>query len=319
MANQRFTNFAWVVLGFTLLVVLWGAVVRATGSGDGCGAHWPTCDGVLIPKGTRTGQFIEFFHRITSGLSLLGVLGLLVWSWRLFPKGHLVRLGTGLSLLFMVTESLLGASLVLFRLVAHDTSVARAVVAPIHLTNTLLLIGSIALTAWWSAHPEHRPVWRGQGVVSWLLGLGFAGILLTTAAGAITALGDTLFPVSNTPEAVQRALAPGEHFLVQLRIMHPFIAIAVSVFTIMASGAVGNLCPNQYSAFFVRAVGVVFIAQLLLGFINVRLGAPLQIQVLHLLLSDLVWLSWLLLSVTALSSPRANPSNALSGVTRVDQ
>lgn len=302
MANRRFTNYAWGVVLFTLLVVLWGAVVRATGSGDGCGAHWPTCDGVLIPKGTRAGQFIEFFHRVTSGLSLLGVLGMLVWSRRIFPKGHLVRLASALAMFFMITESLVGAGLVLFRLVAHDISVARAIVAPIHLTNTLLLMGSITLTAWWSMHPDHRPVWRGQGVVSWALGLGFAGILVTTAAGAITALGDTLFPVSNTPEAVQRALNPGEHFLVQLRILHPFIAIAVSVFTLMASNMIATLRPSPHTKILARAVGITFIAQLLLGFINVRLGAPLQVQVLHLLLSDLVWLSWLLLTVSALSS-----------------
>ncbi len=314
MVNRRFTNYAWGVLLFTVLVVLWGAVVRATGSGDGCGAHWPTCDGVLFPKGTRTGQFIEFFHRVTSGLSLLGIVGVWVWSRRIFPKGHLVRLGATYSVVFIILESLLGASLVLFRLVAHDTSVARAIIAPIHLTNTLLLIGSITLTAWWSTHPQHRPVWQGQGMLAWALGWGFVGILVTAAAGAITALGDTLFPVGNTPEAVQRALNPGEHFLVQLRIWHPFIAILVSVYTLMVANWVATLRQSRHTQFFARAVWVTFVVQLLLGFINIKLAAPLQIQVLHLLLSDLVWLSWLLLGVSALSSSSQHDSRtALSG------
>lgn len=311
MPNRRFTFYAWGVVVFTLVVILWGDVVQATGSGDGCGAHWPTCNGEVLPMFRGLETFIEFFHRITSGLSLLLTVGLLIWSRRAFPKGHLARLGAGLSMFFMITESLVGAGLVLFRLVGEDASVARALVAPLHLLNTLFLIGSLTLTAWWSSHPEHRPVWKGQGLVGWALGLGLGGILLVAAAGALTSLGDALFPVRNTAEAVGRALTPGEHFLVQLRIYHPLIAVLVSVYVVLVANLIGLLRPSRYTKLLARMVGVLFILQLGMGYLNVLQAAPLYTQLPHLLLSDLAWMAWLLLSVSALSlAYRARPATA---------
>lgn len=301
MTNRRFTFYAWGVVIFTLVVILWGDVVQATGSGDGCGAHWPTCNGEVLPAFRGLETFIEFFHRVTSGLSLFLTIGLLVWSRRIFPQGHLARLGAGLSMLFMITESLVGAGLVLFRLVGEDASIARAVIAPIHLINTLFLIGSLALTAWWSSHPDHRPVWKGQGWMGWALGLGFGGILGVAASGALTSLGDTLFPVRNTAEAVGRALTPGEHFLVQLRIYHPFIAVTVSVYVVLVANWVAILRPSIYTRWFARMAGVVFILQLGMGYLNVQQLAPLYTQLPHLLLSDVIWVTWLLLTVSALS------------------
>lgn len=308
--DARFTLFAWATLAFTLAVILWGNVVQATGSGNGCGAHWPTCDGALIPKGSSLAQFIEFFHRATSGISLLLVLGLAAWSRRAFPKGHLVRLGAGLAVLFILTESLLGAGLVLFRLVAQDASVARAVVASLHFVNTLLLVASVALTAWWSLRP-HRPVFRGQGLVGWAVALGVAGIVFISISGAITSLGDTLFPVRNTAEALGRALTPGEHFLVRLRIYHPFIAVAVSLYAVLAAGFIAALRQSPDVRRFARLVGVVFAAQLLMGLVNVRLAVPLWTQLLHLLLSDLVWITWVLLCASALAAQRQTDIRAI--------
>lgn len=311
MPNRRFTFYAWGAVVLTVLVILWGDVVQATGSGDGCGAHWPTCNGEVLPMSRGLETFIEFFHRITSGLSLLLTVGLLIWSRRAFPKGHLARLGAGLSMFFMITESLVGAGLVLFRLVGEDASVARALVAPLHLLNTLFLIGSLTLTAWWSSHPEHRPVWKGQGLVGWVLGLGLGGILLVAAAGALTSLGDALFPVRNTAEAVGRAFTPGEHFLVQLRIYHPLIAVLVSVYVVLAANLIGLLRPSRYTKLFARMVGVLFILQLSMGYLNVLQAASLYTQLPHLLLSDLAWMAWLLLSVSALSlAYRARPATA---------
>jgi len=301
MANRSFTFYAWGTVLYTLLVILWGDVVQATGSGDGCGAYWPTCHGEVLPAFQGLETFIEFFHRVTSGLALLLTVGLLVWSRRIFPKGHLARLGAGLSMLFMITESLVGAALVLFRLVGEDASFARAIVAPIHLINTLLLFGSLVLTAWWSNHPQHRPVWKGQGQAGWMLGLGFVGILVVTASGALTSLGDALFPVRDTAQAVGLALTPGEHFLVQLRIYHPIIAVMVSVFMILAASLVAALRPSGYTTLFARIAGVVLILQLGIGYLNVQQAAPLYTQLPHLLLSDALWATWLLLTVSALS------------------
>lgn len=305
MKNRRYTFFAWGLVAYTLLVILWGDVVQATGAGDGCGPYWPTCHGEILPAFQSYETFIEFFHRITAGMALLLTVGLVIWSRRIFPKGHLARLGAGLAIFFMITESLLGAGLVLFQLVGTDVSLARAVVAPFHQINTLFLIGALALAAWWSNHPEHRPVWKGQGMVGWSLGLGYVGILLAAASGAVTSLGDALFPVLNTAEAVGRAFTPGEHLLVQLRIYHPFIAVLVSVYAIFAVSLVAAQRPGPHTRLFAHMIILVVVLQLLVGMLNLFLSAPLLTQLPHQLLSDAMIIYWLLLTVSALClSPR---------------
>lgn len=308
MTSRRFTLYAWLTLAFTLLVIVWGDVVQATGSGDGCGAHWPTCNGEPIPTSAGLATFIEFFHRLTSGLSLLLTLGLLLWSWRAFPRGHLARRGAGLAMLFIVLESLVGAALVLFRWVGTDASVARAVVAPIHLVNTLFLVGSLALTAWWSSHPQ-PPALRGQGGVGLALGVGLLGLLLVAASGAVTSLGDALFPVRDTAEAIAQSRTPGENFLVYLRLYHPFIAIVVSLYAVVAVGLVAAVRSSRQTRWLSRLVGVLFLAQLAMGYLNVKAAAALYTQLPHLLLSDLVWVSFLLFTVAALSlKPQQTPT-----------
>ena len=123
--NQRFTVYAWAVLAYNLIVIMWGAFVRATGSGAGCGSHWPLCNGVVIPRAPTTETMIEFSHRISSGLALVSVVVLLIWAYRSYPSGGSVRRGAAWSMFFMVLEALVGAGLVLFEYVAANVSVAR--------------------------------------------------------------------------------------------------------------------------------------------------------------------------------------------------
>src|SRR5512139_38143 len=147
-----FTRFAWGVLGYNLLVVAWGAFVRATGSGAGCGKHWPTCNGAIVPRAPAVETAIEFAHRATSGLALLSVLALLLWALRAFPRGHAARKASAWAMALMITEALVGAGLVLFGWVAKDTSPGRGWAMAVHLTNTFLLLAAIALAADWSRH-----------------------------------------------------------------------------------------------------------------------------------------------------------------------
>src|SRR5229473_6608919 len=151
--TANFTRYAWGVLGWNLLVILWGAFVRATGSGAGCGSHWPLCNGEVVPRAPRLETIIEFTHRVTSGLALFAVVGLVVWSAVSFPRGHRVRRTAIVSLVLILTEALLGAGLVVFQLVAQDASVGRACYLSLHLVNTLFLLGALALTAWYSREP----------------------------------------------------------------------------------------------------------------------------------------------------------------------
>ena len=91
MTSKRFGPFAWVVLAFNLIVILWGGFVRASGSGAGCGAHWPVCNGQLIPRDAAIETLIEYSHRLTSGVALLMLLVLVIWAFRSFPARHRVR------------------------------------------------------------------------------------------------------------------------------------------------------------------------------------------------------------------------------------
>jgi heme A synthase len=231
MKLKRFVKYAWFVLIFNLGVILWGAYVRATGSGAGCGSHWPLCNGEVIPRSNQIETLVEFTHRLSSGTAFLLVVGMLVWAWRIYPKNHRVRRGSIFSMFFMTTEALVGAGLVLFELVADDTSTARALSISVHLINTFILLACITLTAWWASGGNPVVVnWANLGV--WLLVLGFVGVLVLGMSGALTALGDTLFPVGSIEEGISQDFSPTAHFLIRLRILHPTIAVIVAVYLI---------------------------------------------------------------------------------------
>ncbi len=195
---NRFAVYAWIVVAFTVGVIVWGAFVRASGSGDGCGSHWPLCDGMVIPREPAVKTLIEMSHRMTSGIALLLVVGLLVQAFRAFPKGHRVRAGALLSFAFIMVEALIGAGLVKFGLVAKNDSVARAVVLAIHLTNTFMLLAALALTAWWASGGARLRLGARVGASRWLLAGSLVGVLLLGVSGAVAALGDTLAPSSGS-------------------------------------------------------------------------------------------------------------------------
>lgn len=299
-SQSSFTRYAWGVLAYNIAVILWGAFVRATGSGAGCGSHWPLCNGQVIPRAEYVETLIEFSHRITSGIALLLVLGLFFWARHAFPKGHIVRFGAKLSLFLIILEAMIGAGLVLFELVAHNTSSTRTVSIALHLINTFLLIGALTLTAWWASGGKPLKI-RHQGSLPWLLGIGFVAMLIVGASGAITALGDTLFPARSLREGLQQDFSSTAHFLVRLRIWHPILAIATGVYVVASGSVIRMLRPSRETHRFFWAVAVLFAVQLLAGGLNVWLLAPVWMQLVHLLLADLVWISFVLLSATALS------------------
>ncbi|MCA9875115.1 MAG: COX15/CtaA family protein [Anaerolineales bacterium] len=306
--QKRFARYAWVLVAYTIAVILWGAFVRATGSGAGCGAHWPSCQGDIIPRPESIETVIEFTHRLMSGLFGILILALVVGAFRVFPKGHMVRKTAVLSLIFTFTESLLGAGLVLFELVAYNVSAERAVAAALHLTNTYFLLGFVVLTAWWSSRERPARV-RLQGTAVWLLGIGLAAMIILSAAGAITALGDTIFPAQTLAHGLQQDVDPAAHFLVRLRIWHPMLSILTGFYLFYISGIVMEKRPLPDVHRFGTAVRIVVITQVIAGGINVILLAPVWLQMLHLLLADLLWLNLVLLAATALAVPAEAPND----------
>jgi len=300
MQLNRFALYAWGLLLYHLLVIIWGDFVRATGSGAGCGHHWPTCNGQVIPRAAQIETIIEFTHRLTSGLAGLLVIILVVWAFRAYPKGHVVRFGAVLSLIFIISEGLIGAALVRFELVAYNPSLVRAFVVAGHLVNTFALLAFLTLTAWWAA--GGKPLrWRGQGYQTWLLGLGLLAVIGLGASGVVTALGDTLFPVASLVEGVKRDFSPAENFLVRLRVIHPLLAMLSGLYMLVL-GAVFQTAPYSLETRrLARGLIALFFLQLGVGIINLLLLVPVWTQLVHLLMADLVWITLVLLSASALT------------------
>ena len=336
MIAKRFRNYAWAVLGYNILVVLWGAYVRATGSGAGCGRHWPLCNGVVVPRAPEVETIIEFTHRLTSGLAGVLVIILLVWAWRIYQPGHSVRKAAVASMVLIITEGLVGAGLVLGEWVADDTSVTRAIMMAVHLSNTFLLLAALTLTAWWASRMEvddmRLPLrLQGQGVRGWVLGIALLLVLLVSAAGAVTALGDTLFPAETLAHGVARDFSPASHFLERLRIWHPVLAVLSAIYMFVTLGLLhdARFDKSRYSDVarfgksrddglvkrLTRLVQLIVALQLLAGVVNLLLLAPVWMQIVHLLLADAVWISLIVTGAEALRAPQeeAAPDVVLHG------
>ena len=302
MKLKKFAPFTWGVLGWNLIVILWGAYVRATGSGAGCGQHWPLCDGQVVPMAPDAEMAIELTHRLLSGIDILLVAAMVIWGFRITHKEHPVRKGLIVSGILIVVEALLGAGLVLFELVAENSSAARAFAVAIHLANTFLLVGSLALTAYWASGGKAVQV-RGQGIKSWLLGVGLLGMLVIGMSGAVTALGDTLFPVSSLAEGIAADMDPNAHFLVRLRVYHPIIAVIVAGYSLYLVRMIFSHNQGLARKLLTTLVVVGFL-QLSAGLINLLLLAPIYMQMIHLLTADLVWITYVLATAAILTEPQ---------------
>lgn len=302
--QARFGAYAWLVLAANLLVILWGAVVRTVGAGAGCGNHWPLCDGLTAPV-PHLKTLIEFGHRFTSGIALLMVVALVVFACQAFPKGDRVRKAAAWALGFELLEGLIGAGLVLLGHVAENKSVARGYSLGLHLTNTLLLLAALTLTARFATRVHVR--WTGTRSLRPLLGLAAVGVFLIGISGAITALGDTLFRSSTLAEGMRQDFEPSSHPFVRLRIWHPMIAIVLGIFIIALAVHVFTSRPTSSARSRRLSWWLISITtlQLLLGGVNLVLMAPVPIQLGHLLLADLLWITFVLLAVESLETSKA--------------
>src|SRR4051812_46208116 len=143
-----FAKFAWVALAYNLVVILWGVFLRASYSGDGCGQHWVTCQGEIIPSAPELKTVIEFSHRVTTVIAGFLVIALVVWAFRAVERGSLGRKAAVLSLVFIIVEGLIGRGLVLTGNTAGNWTPTRPYWTAGHLINTFVLLAFLALTAW---------------------------------------------------------------------------------------------------------------------------------------------------------------------------
>ena len=214
-------GFAWAALAYNVAVILWGALVRATGSGAGCGDHWPLCNGVVLQTHPRLATIIELTHRMTSGITVIAVLLLVVWTFRATVAGHLARITVIAAAVLTFNEALIGALLVLLRLTANNRSAARGAYLSLHLANTLLLLAALALSAHFLSRDEafDRHKVRFARLRPAIIGL--CAILVVGVSGSLAALGDTLFPATSVGAAIAQDFASSSSWLLRLRFLHP--------------------------------------------------------------------------------------------------
>ena len=295
-------RFAWAVLAYFIAVILWGTIVRATGSGAGCGDHWPLCNGTVIQHSARVDTMIEFTHRITSGLSFFSAVGLLVWTWMGSIRGHLARAAAA-AVGFTLIEAILGAFLVKLGLTAQSTSPLRAPYLALHLANTLLLLAALTLTA--HLLSRRRGFLRRDirliapvGAVA-----GAAIVMIVGVTGSLAALGDTLFPASSFGSALRQDFSANGEWLLRWRWTHPTVAILASAFLIwiLVRAARGSSHWNNRS---LSALVLVLLAvQYALGVLDVVLLAPVWMQVVHLLGADVLWAALVVLTARLTLEP----------------
>lgn len=286
-------RFAWLVVAYNVLVILWGTVVRATGSGNGCGDHWPLCQGTVMQRWQTAASVIEFAHRATAGVDTVAIAGLLVWTWRATPKRHLARVFMATAAVLTFNEALLGALLVKLGLTAENHSPERAVYLSFHLANTLLLLGALALTA----HFLGRENGRMRGAVVWrhriFVVSGLLATLLVGVSGSLAALGDTLYPARTLAAAFAQDLSPGSNWILHLRWIHPALALLAGAWMLVLAMRAWMAGERVWGV----AVAALLWAQLSLGVADVLLLAPTALQVAHLLGADVLWISLVVLSV----------------------
>ena len=300
-----FARYAWFTLGWNLLVILWGVFLRASKSGDGCGQHWLTCQGEVIPSAPELKTVIEYSHRITSFIAFVSVLAFVIWAFRKFAKGTAIRKTAAWSLVFVITEALVGAGLVLTGNTAENLTAARPFWMAGHLINTFILLGFLAMTAHYAS---------GGGKVSFKTGakyrsaivVGAIAVFVVGITGSVAALASMLFPSGTLAEGVTADLSSTSNTLVRLRLLHPITAIGASVLLIFLAGSLGKAAGTGTNAkWWSNVLSLLVLGQLLFGAATLLMLAPIVMQLGHLLLADLIWISFVMMTASFLSTREA--------------
>ncbi len=304
LPSPALRRFSWGVLAYFIAVILWGTVTRATGAGNGCGDHWPLCNGTVIQHSPSVDAIIEFTHRVTSGISFFAVVGLAIWTFAATLRGHLARSFVTAAIFFTLVEAAIGALLVKLGLTAESHSPLRPPYLALHFTNTLLLVAALTLTA----HMLGRRNGYTRGSVRWVKPIGAFACLLVVlmvgVTGSLAALGDTLFPAQSLSSAMAQDFSSKSAWLIRWRWTHPTIAVLASVFFLWLVARALQRGTHWNN----RGLGVLLLAllavQYTLGVVNILLLAPVWLQVTHLLGADLLWVVLIVLSARLTLQPK---------------
>lgn len=304
---SAFAKFAWFVLAYNMVVILWGVFLRASKSGDGCGQHWLTCHGEVVPSAPELKTIIEFSHRITSALDGLIVIALLVWAFRIWYvqrtkiASYILKTATG-AFVFVLIEGALGAGLVLTGNTAETLTPARPFWMAAHLINTLILLSLLTITAW-SATGGRRIQFSQQKHLGWIA-LGAGLIFLVSISGSVAALSSMIFPSGSIAEGFTKDFSPTSHILLRIRPFHPIIAVAAAMFLIFWAGWVKANAPESKSLIkWANILSTLVVVQIAFGALTLLTLGPILMQLGHLLLADAIWIAFVLLSLELLGVP----------------
>ena len=284
---MKLISYTKLGIVLSILSILAGAFVRATGSGDGCGSTWPTCKGKIIPQLSDTSEVIEFSHRSVSGILLIVTLIIFIKS-RNMSKGSIVRTTVNFLTFFVLFEAAIGAVIVLYEWVGLNSSLPRIIAVPIHLVNTFGLLACYAILykVLLNNFKNIKQLWDRRFVFIAFL------FLLSGATGSITALADVLFPSASFYEGLMEDFDRTSELLTRLRILHPMVATGLSVALIIESRKIQKDYKIDVKFFQI----LVFIA-IILGVLNVLSNILLLLSILHLAIADLLWITYIYVSM----------------------
>jgi len=295
------SDFAWFVVVYNIAVIIWGAYVRATGSGAGCGSHWPLCNGAFFPATAQKQTAIEFTHRATSAVSLGLVAILVIWCWRRSETGDWPRYSATAAAALLFNEALLGALLVLLdRTEELDRSAAHAVFLCLHFGNTLLLLAALALTAKWLSKPGRHFAVLAKPYERIAIGLGLVSVVTIGTTGSLASLGDTIFPSDSLRHALTQDFSANSHVLLRLRLLHPVAAVIGSMYVFWL---LWSHWRKQDHSPWIFILGLTLMTQIAIGAMNVMLLAPICLQMTHLLVAEMFWIFLVLASIDLLFGP----------------
>ena len=284
---MKVNSYVKAGLYLSILSILAGAFVRATGSGDGCGATWPTCKGRIIPSLSDTSELIEFSHRSVSGVLLIVTL-IIFTKTRKFQKNSLVRTVTNYLTFFVIFEALIGAVIVIFEWVGLNSSLPRIIAVPIHLVNTFGLLGCYAIL--------YKILDENIEEITSMFNKNFIFIsslfLLSGATGSIAALADVLFPSASFIEGFLADFDRTSEVLTRLRILHPVVSSVLSLVLYVYSTQI-----NKKYNIRVKPLQTLIFVAVFLGFLNVLSNIILPLSILHLAIADFLWISYIYVSI----------------------
>jgi heme A synthase len=267
--------------------ILAGAIVRATGSGDGCGSTWPTCKGRVIPELSDIPELIEFSHRVVSGILLVVTL-IIFLKTRDLEKNNLKKVISNYLTFFVVLEAVIGAVIVLFEWVGLNSSLPRIVAVPIHLVNTFGLLACF-IALYKVVKDDQQSI---KGIVDNQFLVVLCLFLLSGATGSITALADVLFPSESFIQGFVEDFDETSELLTRLRILHPIVASLLSITLFFES----NRLKKTYKLN-TKSLKLMVLVAVTLGVVNVLSNIWLPLSVFHLAIADFLWITYIYVSI----------------------